>query len=94
MAYIAIEWDFGRPYTGADEDEARASAAAECVLGAAGVDYTDAEDEYRRQLMEFQSEAAMTGLALSWVDARNAAVIALTDGWYNPEGASCSITAG
>ena len=37
MAYIAIEWIYGRPNTGADQDEARASAAAEKVLDVAGV---------------------------------------------------------
>lgn len=94
MAYIAIEWTRGRPNTGADQDEARASAAAEKVLDAAGVNYAEAEAEYRRQWLEFDDEAPMSGLALTWIEAGLAANLALTEGWYNPDGASCSIVAG
>ncbi len=94
MAYIAIEWTHGRPNTGADQDEARASAAAERVLDAAGVNYAKAEAEYQRQWLEFDDEAPMTGLALTWIEARQAADIALTEGWHNVDGASCSIVAG
>lgn len=94
MAYIAIEWNYGRPNTGADQDEARASAAAEKVLDDAGVDYAEAEAEYQRQWLEFDDEAPMTGLALIWIKARQAADLALTEGWYNTDGASCSIMAG
>lgn len=94
MAYIAIEWTHGRPNTGADQDEARASAAAEKVLDDAGVDYAEAEAEYQRQWLEFDDEAPMTGLARVWIEARQAADLALTEGWHNVDGASCSITAG
>ncbi len=94
MAYIAIEWNHGRPNTGADQDEARASAAAERVLDAAGVNYAEAEAEYQRQWMEFDDESPMTGLALTWIEARQAADITLTEGWQNTDGASCSIMAG
>ena len=94
MAYIAIEWSHGRPHTGADQDEARAAAAAETVLDAAGVNYSEAEAEYQRQWLEFDDEAPMTGLALTWIAARQAADIALTEGWHNSDGASCSIMAG
>lgn len=94
MAYIAIEWTHGRPNAGADQDEARASAAAEKVLDAAGVNYAEAEAEYQRQWLEFDDEAPMTGLALTWIEARQAADIALTEGWHNTDGASCSIVAG
>ena len=94
MAYIAIEWTFGRPNTGANEDEARASTAAEKVLDAAGVNYAEAEAEYQRQWLEFDDEAPMTGLALTWIKARQAADIALTEGWHNTDGASCDIVAG
>lgn len=93
MAYIDIDWTHGRPKTGADEDESRASAAAEKILDAAGVNYADAETEYQRQWLEFDDEASMTGLALIWIKARQAADIALTEGWHNPNGASCSIMA-
>ncbi|PZU59852.1 MAG: hypothetical protein DI547_05080 [Sphingobium sp.] len=94
MSYIAIEWTYGRPSKGADQDEARASAAAEKVLDAAGVNYAEAESEYQRQWMEFDDEAPMTGAALTWIEARQAADIALTEGWHNTGGASCSIVAG
>lgn len=94
MAYIAIEWICGRPYTGADQDEARAAAAAEAVLDAAGISYGDAEAEYRRQWVKFDDEAQMTGLALTWIEAGKAADLALTKGWHKPGSASCSIVAG
>ena len=93
MAYIAIEWNNGRPTNGAHEDEARAASAAEKVLDEAGLAYADAESEYRAQWLEFDDEAPMTGLAKIWINARNAADIALTDGWANPDGASCMIYA-
>lgn len=91
MTGIAIEWICGRPIRGADEDEARAIAAAERVLDEAGVDYEAAETEYQRQWIEFDDEAPMTGLASIWIKARQAADIALTEGWHNPGGGSCSI---
>jgi hypothetical protein len=94
MAFIAIEWNFGRPNTGADEDEARASAAAEKVLDDAGVNYAEAEAEYQRQWLQFDDEAPMTGLALLWIAARQAADLALTAGWHKTDGASCCIGAG
>lgn len=93
MAYISIEWITGRPHAGAEQDEARASEAAERVLDAAGVDYAEAEAEYQRQWLEFDDEVPMSGLALTWIEARRAADIALTEGWHNPEGAFCAITA-
>jgi hypothetical protein len=94
MDYIAIEWNYGRPNTGADQDETRASTAAEKVLDAAGADYAETEAEYQRQWLEFDDEAPMTGPALTWIAARQAADIALTAGWHKRDGASCSIRAG
>lgn len=91
MPNIAIEWNYGRPNTGADQDEARAAAAAEKVMDDAGVNYAEAEAEYQRQWLEFDDEAPMTGLALVWIRAGRAADIALTEGWHNESGASCSI---
>lgn len=87
---IAIDWDFGRPRTGAEDDEARASVAAEAVLNEAGVSYAQAEAEYRRQWEEMD-DAQMTGLALLWIQARTAANAALTEGWYQPDEGACSI---
>jgi len=91
MISITIEWISGRPHTGAEECEARASAAAERVLSAAGVPYAAAEAEYHRQWLEFDDERYMTGLARTWVEARDAADLALTKGWHNPTAAGCSI---
>ena len=93
MAYITIEWNHGSPSRDADECEARARAAAEQVLDAAGVNYAEAEAEYQRQLLEFEDEDPMTGLALAWIEAGKAADIALTENWEDPDGASCSIVA-
>lgn len=93
MSYISIEWIHGRPHKGAEEDEARAAAAAEAVLDSARVDYAAAQAEYRRQWEEFDDEAPMAGLARTWIEARTAADLALTRGWHNPDGASCSIVA-
>lgn len=90
-ARIAIDWVSGRPWAGAEDDEARAAAHAELVLDVADVDYRQAEAEYRRQWLEFDDEAQMTGVALKWIEAGKAADIALTEGWHNTEGASCSI---
>jgi hypothetical protein len=59
-----------------------------------GADQAEAEAEYQRQWLELDDEAAMTGLALTWIEARQAADIALTEGWHNTDGASCSIMAG
>ena len=92
MAYIAIDWLHGRPHKGAEDDEARAAAAAEAVLNAAGADYNEAEAEYRRQWVKFDDEDLMTGLTLVWIEANKAADIALTEGWHKPE-AHCSIRA-
>lgn len=93
MTSIAIDWIYGRPAVNPQEDEDRAAVAAEKVLDDAGVDYESAQKEYERQWNEFDDEAPMTGLALVWIKAREAAESALTDGWSNPEGASCSIRA-
>ena len=90
---IAIEWVCGRPSKGAEQDEERAAAAAEAVLDEAGVNYREAEAEYHHQWLKYYDEQKMSGLALLWVKAREAADIDLTLGWHNPDGASCSIMA-
>lgn len=76
-----------------DEDRDRAKLAAAAVLNRAGVLAADAAAEYRRQWEEYDDEERMTGLALVWIEARQAADLALTEGWANPDGASCSIDA-
>jgi hypothetical protein len=90
---VGIEWIYGKPHTGASEDEARAASAAEAVLDEAGVNYAEAQAEYRRKWEAFDDEGPMTGLALVWIAAVEAANSALTEGWHRPEEASCSITA-
>jgi hypothetical protein len=90
MSRIAIEWIYGCPHSGADQDEDRAASAAQAILDAAGVKYGEAEAEYHRQWLEFDDEEPMTGLARIWINARDAADIALTEGWHNPN-ASCTI---
>lgn len=86
--HISINWSFGRPHAGADEDEARASYAAWLVLGDRAL---EAQAEYRRQWEEYDDEEKMTGLARLFIEAREAADRALTQGWHNPDGAGCEI---
>lgn len=74
-----------------DDDRERAAIAAAACLNEAGVTVLDAAAEYERQWLEHDDEERMTGLALTWIDARNAADIALTAGWADPCGASCTI---
>ncbi len=49
--------------------------------------------EYMRQWIELDSHDGMTGDALLWIKAQQAADIALTEGWHNPAGAGCEIAA-
>ncbi|MEM6670545.1 MAG: hypothetical protein AAF661_15145 [Pseudomonadota bacterium] len=90
-ATIYVEWLFGRPATGAEEDEARAEAAAAAVLDATGKPYQTIHAEFSRQWEEAQDYEGLTGLAQTWVSAEKAADLALTEGWHNPNGASCSL---
>lgn len=75
------------------EDKFRAQVAAEEFLAKAGIPEKAAEYEYQRQWEEFDVEDPMTGLALAWIEARRAADVALTQGWGDPDGASCEIVA-
>lgn len=67
-----------------DNDIERARAAAKAVLSEAGVTAEAAAAAYRAQWSEFDDEAPMTGLALTWIAARQAADVAITAGWLNP----------
>jgi hypothetical protein len=87
---IHINVDFGNSSVQADDID-RAERAALGILAGRNVDEVHAE--YQRQWLEFDDEAPMTGDALLWIEARNAADAALTEGWHNPNGASCSISA-
>ena len=76
-----------------DEDKDRAAAAAVAVLDAAGVTIADAYAEFQRQWGDLDSYDGMTGLAAIWVEAEQAADLALTKGWANPDSASCGLSA-
>ncbi len=74
-----------------DEDRERAKAAALAVLG--DVDPAAAYAEFQRQFELLDGIEGMTGLAALWERADSAANVALTDGWHNPDGGACSISA-
>ncbi len=88
---ISIVWDAGR---GDAADESRAEDAALDVFKKANVNPIEAESEYKRQWLEFEDEDEMTGIALTYINARSAANIAATEGWHNTEGAYVSINCG
>lgn len=75
-----------------DDDKARALDAAEAVFTAANVSPAEAYAEFMCQWLATDTRETMHGLALVWIDAESAADIALTKGWHNPNGASCTIT--
>ena len=89
--HIGIEWNLGR---GDAADESRAEDAALAVFQAADVNPTEAEADYMRQWAELDDEAGMTGLALTYIAARDAANVAATEGWARPEGGDVSILCG
>ena len=93
MATITVEWLYGRPQNGAEEDELRAAAAAEAVLDEAGVKYKVAERAYCQQYKLFGDEGPMHGPARAWIKATRAADQALTAGWDKPGTAACTISA-
>lgn len=76
-----------------EEDRTRAAEAAVAVLDRAGVTCADAYAEYQRQWELYDDVERLTGLAALWRQAEEAACRALTEGWANPDGAHCSISA-
>jgi len=88
---IGIEWMHGRPHSNPEEDEERAEAAALAVLNRHGVTPHEAHDSFKAQWLEHQDRERMTGPALAWVEAEQAANVAATEGWHNPDGAHVSI---
>jgi len=76
-----------------DDDQFNAKTAAAEYLTNAGVTVADAAAEYLLQWAKFDDEAPMTGLARIWIDAGRAASDALTQGWADPDGASCALDA-
>lgn len=74
-----------------DDDKDRAEAAALAVLGDRNPKTVYAE--YMRQWKHLDSHDGMTGDAMLWIKAQEAADLALTEGWHNPSGAGCEISA-
>ncbi len=100
-AQISINIIHGRV---GEDDKDRAEAAALAVIKRAGTTVQDAFAEFVRQWDWLATEEAeeqgkaqdyddLTGLAAIWIEAEKAADRALTEGWHNPDGASCSISA-
>lgn len=75
----------GRGWNSVDDaDQARAIAAAEAVCKAANVTPTAAFEAYTAQWSELDGHDGMTGPALTWIEAQQAADVALTSTWANP----------
>jgi len=89
---IGVEIVYGKRSVD-DADRDRAATAAARLLNEAGVVAADAAAEYQAHWLQYDEEDRMTGLALVWIQARKAADIALTEGWADPNGAACAISA-
>lgn len=89
---ISIDIAHGGSNVDAD-DIHRAETAALAVIAEAGTTPAAAYAEFQRQWAEFDDYELLTGIAAVWVDAERAADCALTEGWANPDGAHCYITA-
>lgn len=77
-----------------DVDLDRARMAAATVLNRHGIRADDAYSDYQVQCAEYEDDMdKLTGAASAWREADVAADIALTAGWADPCGASCSISA-
>lgn len=87
---IQIEITHGRVD---EEDRERAETAALKVLSDAGVSVKQAFSAYKTQWLADVNRDDMTGDALHWIAAEDAANLALTDGWANSDGAGCGISA-
>ena len=87
---IHIEVAYGNAEV-TDDDIERAETAALGILN--GIDPDTAYAEYQRQWEVLDSHNGMTGLASLWIEAQQAADIALTEGWARPDGAGCFISA-
>lgn len=66
------------------DDIDRAREAAEAVLASRHVTAETAYAAYKAQWIEHDDETPMTGDALIWIEARQAADVALTSTWANP----------
>lgn len=75
-----------------EDDRDNARSAAEQVISDAGLTVEAARDAYEAQWKEFEDRAPMHGPALVWIAAEDAANLALTKTWQNPDGAHCAIS--
>jgi hypothetical protein len=78
-----------------DDDRERAEAAALKVLDALQIDAAEAYEAYKHHTSDedYNRSPRDTILIAAWEAAEKAADLALTDGWYNPNGAACTIAA-
>ncbi len=93
---LQVEWMYGRPNsaTSALKDEERALAAAQKFLDdVCQTLNTDISAIYRSFVAQTESMELffdeIEGLGALWVAAQSIADIALTEGWSDPNGASC-----
>ncbi len=87
---ISIDWLYGCPRH-PEAIEVRAKAAARGVFDKTGVDGCAAQQSYFEQGGIFGDERAMTGDAVIWLKAREAASVAATADWADPSQAGISI---
>lgn len=89
---IQIEITHGASFV-SGEDIEQAKDAALKVLADAGVTVAKAFEAYKIQWLADVNRDDMTGDALAWIAAEDAANFALTEGWSNTDGAGCGIIA-
>ena len=75
------------------DDIERAEAAAAAVLAQAGLTPQAAFAAYREQWSLQDGETLMAGPARTWIEARQAADVALTATWQRPGKVLCEISA-
>lgn len=84
---ISINISHGSGFVKQD-DIIRAETAALDYFRQQGVDPAEAQVAFRRHL---EWEAEFAGIAATFAEAEAIANVALTKGWYSPDGASCEI---
>jgi hypothetical protein len=92
MNNITVNWCYGRPAHGAEEDERRARDAALKVLE--GVDAVAAMEAFDKVISSVDADPfTQDPLADVWFRALIAADMALTSTWDKSDAASCEIMA-
>jgi hypothetical protein len=102
MTKIQLEFSHGAQFA-SDNDRQRAIDAAKAVLDAfewrkgdpMQIDYSEAQAAYNRHVSdeEYNRSPRDTIMIAAWERAQSAADSALTEGWHDPDGASCTIRA-